>query len=133
MPSKEEYLRAIQDTIDRYNNPVGESLFNAEECSMCAVTRSVDGDLNGCIPCPLAMKKRAYGCMGMTTGKKAHDIYDYYCISVFRYGDLVIKPLVKALLKRAKVLYKVMDVINKWPEERFTRGGWVEHKWPKDW
>jgi hypothetical protein len=106
--NKELTIRAHRRIAWRYRNPKGLSFFDMNSCPLCEIHYKY-GECRGC---PLAHVDGGQGCSNFTSYRHADLEY-----SLDKYGP--------AFEARAQFHEKVIEIIKKWPEERFTKEGWI--------
>lgn len=111
MTNKQKFISAFKDTILKYENPQawaekhcrsGMVLYGStDSCPICAL---IGNPLWGsCVPCPMANRERGGGCIDFKSYPGDHE---------------------SRFPARIKALRKMIKVMEKWPESRFTVKGW---------
>lgn len=130
MTNKERTIQACRDLAHKYRNPEGREFFNIKSCALCRVHFShrvyFDSDCRGC---PLAKEDGAAGCSEFKSNDTAQR-------ARFNADDDATDPKVrKAFEKRAQFFDRIIPILEKWPEERFTAEGWKYsgEEIPREW
>jgi hypothetical protein len=120
MTNKEKTIMACHETIYKYRHPwefAPDDFFNTFTCSLCKLFRNVDYKCKGC---PLADKDGKMGCVNFVTYKSALRYFNR------RKSSKVEKN--EHFENRAQFYEMLIGIIEKLPEERFTRNGWQYFK-----
>jgi len=120
MTKKEKTIKACKVLIERYKHPSGHKFFNSSSCPLCTI-HYICGDFMGCSGCPLSDKDGNQGCNYFETYKKAHTYY----LRFLHCSTNDVKEAPKVFIDRAKFFEKIIPILKKIPEKRFTKKGWV--------
>jgi hypothetical protein len=116
---KQRALEACRKIRDRYRNPDDDKYCTASKCTLC----SIYSDGFNCIGCPLSDNFGNSGCCDHDT---YNDVLESLKLGSYSLGSYYqnTPKCNAAFTKRAKYYDRIIPILEKIPERRFTPSGW---------
>ena len=122
MNKKERTIKACKELINKYRNPIGKEFFYSNSCPLCDIHyKKHKFTIYPCKGCPLAAKHGFIGCFDFKTFIIAENKYDSN--NLYNSNNLT-ETTLKAFEDRAKFFEKIIPILEKYPNKRFTKNGW---------
>jgi hypothetical protein len=123
-PHKQKAIEALIDSIEKYDNPIGEQFFTIYDCRICSIYKLKN--YPSCKGCMFANKDGKHGCYEFKSiqnitallGDSDED-YSEKCDIEFIADNIYLFRIVAVRLK-----LKVLPIIVSLLQERFTPSGW---------
>ena len=130
MTKKEKTIKACKEMIFRYRNPLNYDFFKEKYCPLCKVHLTKINAIY-CKGCPLADILGQTGCIYFRSFHHARNAHSSFSIL---YTSDAIDRWKEAALRRAEFFEKIIPILEKIPEKRFTKNGWryfdeIKRRW----